>query len=533
MIDHTYIFTGVQNSSAAQNNLPKDTTEPPSKRLKKSPEKSNDPLTKNDTSRQPNISDKINKVNIDENMEITLGNTSSSTISSDSSNDTVNCVVKTKNVVQVDVENKELTISPQNKTKISDKIIKILNNSDEGASSSADQDKEMTQTDLLLKKYSIQKENDPDAQVIENRSGDGSKNLLEDTQVDEANINSMILNKKSIEKGAVTIIRRCKKRNIESTESNESSQSKTLKLAEKQVHLRHNVIINEANNVANKDTENNLNETDPLALVEVKTEPCSDEEVITVTSGTTAQTKKANEPSKAIDNLTKVIDAVAVGTSTVKTILTASMSPSPKLPPLQIPARRTYNKARKSFPMSKTFETPTPVTTTVAFSIQTQPILAQAPPLLRIVSENLTPQLNLLPLKPTTVPQIELKESQNYIPLSQIPSTASARTTDAPQINATPTTTTTAATSSQTSTATNGPATNACLSGIMDEFRALSGSLPEVATKAVSELISRPPPKLKPRPPSALREGFEECITSSAGYVTSKLNSMAYRVSNK
>lgn len=529
MIDLTGIFTGVENASPAPSNLPKDTIEPPSKRLKKSPEKSNDSLTKNDTSRQPNISDKINKVNIDENMEITLGNTSSSTISSDSSNDTVNCVVKTKNAVQVDVENKELTISPQNKTKISDKIIRILNNSDDAASSSTDQNKEMTQTDMLLKKYSTQKESGPDPQVAESRSGDSSKNLLEDTQVDEANINSMILNK-SIEKGGVTIIRKSKKRNIGSTESNESSQSKTLKLTENQVHLRHNVIINEANNVGNKDTENNLNETDPLAFVEVKTEPCSDDEVITVTPGTTTQTKKTNEPTKAIDNLTKVIDAVAVGTSTVNTILKATISASPRPPPLQAPSRKTYNKARKSFPMSKTFEAPAPVTTTVTFSIQPQPILTQAPPLVRIGGENI-----LLPLKTTTIPQIELKESQNYIPLPQIPSTASVRTTDILQINATPTTitTTATATSSQTHTATNGPATNACLSGIMEEFRALSGSLPEVASKAVSELISKPPPKLKPRPPSALKEGFEECITSSAGYVTSKLNSMAYRVSRK
>lgn len=457
-------------------------------------------------------------------MEITLGNTSSS--ANDSSNDTVNCVVKTKNAVQVDVENKELTISPQNKTKISDKIIRILNNSDEVASST-DQNKEMTQTDLLLKEYTSQKETVSDAQITENKSNDGRKNLLEDTQVDEANINSMILNKKTTEKDSVSLIRKGKKRSVGSTEINEPSQSKALKLTNHLLQMRHNVTINEANDMGNKDTEDDFSETDPLALVEVKTEPYSDDEVITVTAPTTTQSlaaaKKTKEPSRAIDNLTKVINAVAAGATNATAILKTSTTTANLLKPPQTPAKKCYNKARKSFPASKNFEIQTPATT-VTFSIQPPQLISPAPPLVRIGGETHTAPSNLPPPR-LIAPHIELKESQNYIPLPQNPSPSSV-----PQTSTTSTTTTTSATPTQATTA-NGTATNACLTGIMEEFRTLGDTLPAAAAKAVSELICRPPPKLKPRPPSALSDGFEECIPSTAGHITSKLNTLAYRVS--
>lgn len=459
-------------------------------------------------------------------MEITLGNTNTTEKNDSSSlNETVNYVVKTKNAVQVDVENKELTISPQNKTKISDKIIRILNNSDEAiASSSTDKDKEMTQTDLLLKEYSSQKQTD--VQVTENsKTGDSRKNLLEDTQVDEVNINSMIFDKKSSEKDMTS--KKGKKRSVGSSETNESSQNKTQKLMIS--NLKHNVILNETSNFDDRSlVENNMNEMDPLALVEVKTEPHSDEEstereiVITASKPNSSAAKKNNDSAKAMDNLTKVINAVAAGSIT-------STTSRPNSPKASSSPLRKANKARKSFPAPKPFENQTATAcqcVAMSFPSQQQIINQTTPPSIKTGGETFTAVTNLLPK--TTTTNVEFNESQNYIP-QNIPSSSFVKITDVLPTTSISTATTSVAVSQTTTT--NASATNACLTSIMEEFCSLKDSLPETAAKAVSDLICKLPPKLKPRPPSAITEGFEECVPSSVGHVTSKLNSVAYRVS--
>lgn len=524
-----------------------DTTEPPSKRPKRtSTDKTNDQTTKTDSTRPTNISDKINIINIDENVEITLGNTSKTTNSPDTSKETVNCVVKTKNAVQVDVENKELAISPQNKKKVSDKIIRILNKTDEAATSSTENSKELTKTDLMLKEYNeslAQKNKNAQKLSESNKTINKSRgNLLEDTQVDEANINSMIQNKKSAEKD----VRKAKKRSVGSAEGNsDSSQSKTLKLVNNET--RHNIVINETNYSRNSTAEDDIHETDPLALVEVKTEPYSDDDMIpevvpatTTKPNLTVRTFKEAKKTKAIDNLTKVIDAVAVGTVTAE-----ANNPKPQQSKQPQVSAKKSNKARKSFPApplaAKTFEIQASIPT-VTFSIQSQPqIVNSAPPLIRIGAQSNQINLESIAAAATTttrIPTIELNESQNYIPLSQNPPTSFIRIGEIPQTTVTVTTTTAAATAAASTstphvTIANGTTTNACLSGIMEEFRALKETLPEAAAKAVSDLICKPPPKLKPRPLSVLTPGFEECTPSSAGHVTSKLNSMAYRVGVK
>lgn len=64
-----------------------------------------------------------------------------------------------------------------------------------------------------------------------------------------------------------------------------------------------------------------------------------------------------------------------------------------------------------------------------------------------------------------------------------------------------------------------------------NEFNVLDSLLPETVSKAVSDLLLRPPPKLKPRPPGPLSTVFDEGVPSSAGNVTAKINSISHRVS--
>lgn len=64
-----------------------------------------------------------------------------------------------------------------------------------------------------------------------------------------------------------------------------------------------------------------------------------------------------------------------------------------------------------------------------------------------------------------------------------------------------------------------------------DEFPVLNSLVPESVSRAVSDLLIRAPPRLKPRPPGPLSTVFDEGVPSSAGSVTAKINSVAYRVS--
>lgn len=65
-----------------------------------------------------------------------------------------------------------------------------------------------------------------------------------------------------------------------------------------------------------------------------------------------------------------------------------------------------------------------------------------------------------------------------------------------------------------------------------DEFAVLNSLGAENISKAVSEIIKKPPPKLKPRPPGALSQQFSEGLPSSAGPVTSRINSVAHKLSD-
>lgn len=60
----------------------------------------------------------------------------------------------------------------------------------------------------------------------------------------------------------------------------------------------------------------------------------------------------------------------------------------------------------------------------------------------------------------------------------------------------------------------------------------LNGIAPQHISKPATTLFCRAPPPLKPRPPGPLSTYFEEGAPSSAGPVTEKINSIAYRVNN-
>lgn len=64
-----------------------------------------------------------------------------------------------------------------------------------------------------------------------------------------------------------------------------------------------------------------------------------------------------------------------------------------------------------------------------------------------------------------------------------------------------------------------------------EDLTLLHSIVPENVTRAVNELMMRPPPRLKARPPGMLSNVFDDGIPSSAGEITAKINSVAHRVS--
>lgn len=153
-------------------------------------------------------------------------------------------------------------------------------------------------------------------------------------------------------------------------------------------------------------------------------------------------------------------------------------------------------------------------------------------PILNVIQQPLTPFSNIVIPQITDVngtfqkPQVWENESQNYIPQSGQAS-ASVLTTPPLSVPNTVSPPVPPLTSISTSSSTeSGPTTS-----LAEEFSVLKDVLPESVTRAVSEMLSRPLPKLKPRPPSALAAGFDEGIPSSAGPVASKINSVSHRVS--
>lgn len=123
---------------------------------------------KSDSSLISNISEKINRVDISEDMEVTLGNDDigcvsiSENISANSSDSEMSKLggeLSKRKPIQVDIENAELTISPTNKLKISDKLIKRLSDADNSATANPKLEEarksigKKSPTDILIEKF--------------------------------------------------------------------------------------------------------------------------------------------------------------------------------------------------------------------------------------------------------------------------------------------------------------------------------------------------------------------------------------------
>ncbi|KAG5896809.1 hypothetical protein JTB14_032053 [Gonioctena quinquepunctata] len=146
---------------SAKKRLSTDETYPTQHKLSR---RNSDQSVKSDSSRLSNISDKINRVDISENMEITLGNDDIGCVSisenisppnGDSSRSGSDYGVEIKRKpVQVDIDNAEFSISPSSKLKISDQLIKRLSDAGdkiEGVKKSIVEKK--SQTDILIEKF--------------------------------------------------------------------------------------------------------------------------------------------------------------------------------------------------------------------------------------------------------------------------------------------------------------------------------------------------------------------------------------------
>ncbi|KAJ8980077.1 hypothetical protein NQ317_009433 [Molorchus minor] len=162
--------TDLRRTSDTESGQKRQVTEEIPHSPQKMSRRNSDQSVKSDSSHVSNISDKINRVDISENMEITLGNddvgcvsisenmSSSSSESSKSSSD--HSLETKKKPVQVDIENTEYTISPSNKLKISDKLIKRLSDGDENTNNSQKVvevkktiPEKKSPTDILIEKF--------------------------------------------------------------------------------------------------------------------------------------------------------------------------------------------------------------------------------------------------------------------------------------------------------------------------------------------------------------------------------------------
>ncbi|KAF2900980.1 hypothetical protein ILUMI_05198 [Ignelater luminosus] len=136
----------------------------------------------------------------------------------------------------------------------------------------------------------------------------------------------------------------------------------------------------------------------------------------------------------------------------------------------------------------------------------------------------------------------EIVESQNYIPQSGASSKTINTSTSISRISITSSSDTITSTmpplaslSSQTAT-TNSSTTASSTecstrsTDILEDLQVLNSFMPETLTKSISEIMCRVPPTLKPRPPGPLSTQFDEGLPSSAGVVTSRINSISHRL---
>ncbi|CAG9826226.1 unnamed protein product [Diabrotica balteata] len=270
----------------------------------------------------------------------------------------------------------------------------------------------------------------------------------------------------------------------------------------------------------------------------------------TSTKTTVAVTSVASVTTSSISLISQA--SIVAQTSPSVNLLTApplNVIPSPAVNILQTQngGELTTNITSQALTMGHVFLMPsggmnycTPIISTVA-----QPAPSLVP----------TPNVSQSLKKSITTPN--LKTSQNYIPPDDIeiidcdppmhvvmPNPVSNRTanpsTSVPKPITPPSVPTTTPTNTETvPTATvAGPSTSASTSARTpvsqkdDELSILHGLLPENMSRVVNQLLLKPPPRLKPRPPGVLSRIYDEGVPSSAGDVTSRINSIAHRMTD-
>lgn len=312
---------------------------------------------------------------------------------------------------------------------------------------------------------------------------------------------------------------------------------------------------------------------------------------------TRSKTEEKKERSK-IDNLTRIIDEVALNTSGIldnrkmekkKLVATVLSSSTPlsknasgeifvkSLSKMQSPKQR----ARKTFPTPKYDKQANGVqlkdilpkpTTTNSVTVAKVIVTSSAVDPITILTQSQNPEVVLIPTNQSgnysmmppliaskNVKQIipNTKQSQNYIPQNESDSESSATLLDTilnkpalaktipdvtnhplvpttsiiPILSATNSTSTATITTTTTTTTATSSLSTANQQETQDELSILHTTVPRTLSRAVSDLLCRSMPKLKPRPPGILSSTFDTGVPSSAGPVAAKINSVAHRVS--
>ncbi|KAK4880797.1 hypothetical protein RN001_008943 [Aquatica leii] len=301
------------------------------------------------------------------------------------------------------------------------------------------------------------------------------------------------------------------------------------------------------------------------------------------------RSKTEDRKFKVVDNISKVIDDVAshyslthaneevtiTRTSKKKEIF---VKPLPTLQDLKPRARKSFPTIKNVYPSQKkdTVKLCKSVTTPI-ISVKSLPNIIASKPSEVSSSNNIvmitqTPPLNTISLLPpnqqinyttnvakplftmvqhpngSTVGSLFLQptpvsiasvfastlESQNFIPQSGSSSKS---------INVTTTRTSSFPTSTNNIVTTMPsmvplPVTSSTFNSelqsnnVVDEVQSLSGSIPELLTRSINDIMCRTPPVLKPRPPGPLSTQFNEGLPSTAGSVTSKVNSISHRLTD-
>ncbi|KAJ8920734.1 hypothetical protein NQ315_004873 [Exocentrus adspersus] len=211
----------------------------------------------------------------------------------------------------------------------------------------------------------------------------------------------------------------------------------------------------------------------------------------------------------------------------------SSASPKKDLPKTNVP---NANVALNSS------ATPTsqPQSTTINYSAALMNPMLNAVPSATSTTTTSPPQPVIYTLSKTkpAPPTLNVVASQNYIPQSErrnSNNTPTNRTVLQDILNTPGNPTRESDQAQETGSTSNSvpvveATANATTTPQEEEFSVLNSILPESVSRAVSDLLLRGPPKLKPRPPGPLSTVFDEGIPSTAGNVTARINSVAHRL---